>query len=1123
MASDGTLKFDTSIDASGFNSGLSKLGSIASTGLKATTAVLTAAATAVVGLGTAAVKVGSEFETSMSQVAATMGVTADTIYEDGTKPFEVLSDAAKEAGETTQYSASEAAEALNYLALAGYDASTAAEVLPSVLNLAAAGGMDLAYASDLATDAMSALGIEASNENLTNFGDKMAVTAQKSNTSVSQLGEAILTVGATAQNLAGGTTELNTALGILADSGIKGSEGGTHLRNVLLSLQTASGDAADAIAEYTNGIYDAEGNMRPLNEIMGELNDSMSKMNDQQKADVLNKIFNKTDLAAAQTLIAGCASSVQDLSTVFAAAEIDTSSFGASIEEMAAAFDTSMTQEEYAAKAMEEYGVTADQAGVMYSGFMSVLSDSGSRFDELSGYIDDSTGAMADMADTMNDNLSGDIKILQSALQGLGISVYEELDSPLRDVVQTATDMVGQLSDAFKEGGFEGLVSEAGNVLAEIVGMIADAAPTLIQAAESVVSSFCGSLGITLADSGAELITTLATALFESSDMIWSTAIDLVGLIVDGIAEGTPQIVQAMFTCITDLLYKFNEWAPDFMAQGVAIISAIVQGISDNIGEIALVAVDIVMNLVNGLIEGLPDLLQAAITLLLAIVDAIPDIIVALIEALPELITTIVNFLIESIPELIQGAIQLLMGIIEAIPEIITAIAENLPLIIDALVQGITEGFPLILDGAIQLLMALIEAIPEIIVAIGENLPQIITAIATGLADAIPEILGCAHDLFFQIIEAIPDIVVSIGEAMPDIIQGIVNGLLDGVGAIGEAIVSLGGSLVDGFKSFFGIHSPSTVMEEQGDYLTAGLVNGLTELPDKMGEILSSALDSLTEWGANMLTTATEKITEVVSSIATTFSEMPGKIWEFLTTAVTNLIQWGVDMQSQASTAASNMINSIITWVQQLPGQIWQWLVNVCTKVTQWGVDLRSKAVSAVTTMINGILDTVKSLPDKFVSIGKNLVEGIWSGISNSTQWIKDKISGWVGSVTDFLKGLFGINSPSKLWKKEIGAWLLPGIETGVEESEPEVEAGLVETAGNLTSAMKEAVNGEKISTTLGTREAATYNSVTNDNRGDTYIDEHVEQHNEYNVPVATPSEVNKAQREAARNLAQKR
>ena len=116
-------------------------------------------------------------------------------------------------------------------------------------------------------------------------------------------------------------------------------------------------------------------------------------------------------------------------------------------------FDASLTQEEFAAKAMAEYGVTAEQAGVMYSGFMSVLSDSGSRFDELSGYIDGSAGAMQNMADTMNDNLQGDLKILNSALEGLGISLYESVDNPMREVVQTATSMIGTLSDAVYRSG----------------------------------------------------------------------------------------------------------------------------------------------------------------------------------------------------------------------------------------------------------------------------------------------------------------------------------------------------------------------------------------------------------------------------------------------------------------------------------------------------------------------------------------------------------------------------------------------------------------------------------------------------------------------------------------------
>ncbi|MEI3506556.1 MAG: phage tail tape measure protein [Anaerotignum faecicola] len=171
----------------------------------------------------------------MSQVAATVGMSVSEIHN-GSEAYETLATAAKNAGATTKFTATQAAEALNYLALAGYDAGTSAEVLPSVLNLAAAGGLDLAYASDLTTDAMAALGIEASADNLTQFGDQMARASSKANYSVAQLGEAILTVGGTAKNLAGGTVELNTALGVLANRGIKGAEGGTALRNMILSL-----------------------------------------------------------------------------------------------------------------------------------------------------------------------------------------------------------------------------------------------------------------------------------------------------------------------------------------------------------------------------------------------------------------------------------------------------------------------------------------------------------------------------------------------------------------------------------------------------------------------------------------------------------------------------------------------------------------------------------------------------------------------------------------------------------------------------------------------------------------------------------------------------------------------
>lgn len=242
---------------------------------------------------TAAAKTTADFDSAMSQVAATMGVTTDEIQD--------LREFAKQMGAETAFSASEAAQALNYMALAGYDAATSMQMLPVVLNLAAAGGIDLATASDMVTDAQSALGL--SLDETTAMVDQMAAASSKSNTSVQQLGEAYLKIGATARNMQGGTQELATVLGVLADNGIKGAEGGTHLRNILLSLQSAVEDGAVNFGDFSVSVYDSDGNMRSMVDIIGDIQSGMGDMSQEAKDALLSGVFNKTDLAAVNALL----------------------------------------------------------------------------------------------------------------------------------------------------------------------------------------------------------------------------------------------------------------------------------------------------------------------------------------------------------------------------------------------------------------------------------------------------------------------------------------------------------------------------------------------------------------------------------------------------------------------------------------------------------------------------------------------------------------------------------------------------------------------------------------------------------------------------------------------------
>jgi len=262
-------------------------------------------------IATSAVDTGSSFEASMSQVAATMGITVDEIRE-GSRSYEMMSAVAKECGKSTMFSASESAEAMNYLALAGYSAEKSVKTLPKVLDLAAAGGMDLAYASDLVTDSMAALAM--GTEDLDMYIDQMARTSQKSNTSIAQLGEATLVCAGTVEMAGQSITTMNTELGILANNGIKGAEGGTKLRNIILSLAAPTDVAADAIEELRLKVSDSNGDMRDLNSIMTDLDAAMEGMSSTEKTRIISRIFNKTDIAAVNYLLKGTGEEFDTLS-----------------------------------------------------------------------------------------------------------------------------------------------------------------------------------------------------------------------------------------------------------------------------------------------------------------------------------------------------------------------------------------------------------------------------------------------------------------------------------------------------------------------------------------------------------------------------------------------------------------------------------------------------------------------------------------------------------------------------------------------------------------------------------------------------------------------------------------
>lgn len=643
-----------------------------------TVASATAAAAAAVGaMGIAAINTGAEFEKSMSQVAATMLI--DKTTAEGQKAFETLENAARECGASTAFSASEAAEGLNYLALAGYDAEKAAAALPTVLKLAGAGAMDLGHASDMVTDSMSALGIEATKTDLTQFSDQLAQTASKANTNVAQLGEAILTVGGTAKGLAGGTTELNTALGILADNGLKGAEGGTHLRNIILSLQNPTDKAAASLKSLGVDVYDAQGNMRGLNDVFKDLQGAMDGMDNASKDTILSTLFNKTDLTAANAMLANCTD----------------------------------------------------------------------RFDELSASIENSAGACENMYAIQLDNLNGDIDILKSGLSDLGISIYQDLNGPLREMTQLATSMVGELSEAYKSGGMEGMVGAVGGCMAEVVNTIADYAPQVV------------SMGV-------DLLENFISGITDNSGALATAASEVITVFVEGLFTLVPQVILA----------------------GIDILTQFVQSMTAQLPQLISTGTQAIVNFVNGIIQRLPEVISTALTLVQTLVNSIGQNAPMLISAAIQLIGNLVLGIVSMLPQLLQMGIQLILSLAQGILSNLPQILQMGVQIIISLVSGITQMLPMIIQGGIQLIISLIQGIIANLGNIVQAAVQIVITLAAGLIQARPQLIAAIPQLIGAIIDTI------LNTNWLDVGIQIIKGLIDG-------ILSTGKSLWNAIKSLF--------------------------------------------------------------------------------------------------------------------------------------------------------------------------------------------------------------------------------------------------------------------------------------------------------------------------------
>lgn len=832
------------LDSSGYEQGLddaerkgstfgSKIKAGLGTAAKIGAAAIGVASAAVVKFGSDSVKVGQEFDSSMSQIAATLGLSSKDIQDNingAGDTFQALRDKAQEMGAATNFSASQAAEGLNILAMSGYSATDSISMIEDVLHLAAAGSMDMASAAGFISGAMK--GFNDESKSSAYYANLMAKGATLANTSVTQLGEAMSSGAAGAAAYSQDAESMTVALLRLAEQGEVGAAAGTSLSAAMKNLYTPTDQAKSALEELGVAAYDSNGKARDFNTVVNELDSALSGYTEEQKNAYKQTIFGIQGLNAYNKMTVTGVKRQNEWADALAGASEGAGEAAKQYETMT---DNLQGDVDIWNSALDGFKIAvSDKLMPTVREFVQFGSTGLSKITE--GFKNGGlAGAMDAFGEVLSDGLAMIVQKIPEMVDA-GLKLVKALGKGLVDntplLVQTALDIVLML----------------GQYLSENTDALFDAAVQIITSLMDWIGEYSGQLISTAVEIIIKLVEGLTNP--ESISQIIQSAVTLIEYLVEGLIQAVPQLIAAIPVIIENLVTAISENLPVILQAGMDILTMLIQGITDNIPLVVESIMSVISTITTFITENLPEILEMGIELLTSLMNGLIGALPILLENLPQLIDTIVNFIMENLPLIIQMGITLVSrlaeGLIQNLPAIIQAtltlvnailnyIIQHLPEIIQmgirlvsTLVQGLLKNMPALIQAAMQLISGLLNGIIK-------NLPQIIAMgiqlvgqLIVGLIRAIPQIIAALPQIFRAIIDGFKS--VNWGDIGRSIIDGIKNGIINFASNLWNAAKDAVNGAIQGVKNFLGIHSPSRVFRDQvGKMIGLGLAEGIED------------------------------------------------------------------------------------------------------------------------------------------------------------------------------------------------------------------------------------------------------------------------------------------------------
>lgn len=626
--------------STGIGSAISKIGSLASKGLKVATVAITGTAAALGGVSAAAIKVGSGFESQMSRVKAISGATGEE--------FEQLKAQAMQLGADTSFSASQAAEGMENLAAAGFTTSEIMNAMPGLLNLAAASGEDLASSSDIAASTLRGFGLAASDA--AHVADVLAANANRTNSSVADTGEAMKYVAPLARAAGLSLEETAAAIGIMANAGIQGSQAGTSLRGALSRLSKPTKDMSEAMDELGISFYDSNGKMKSLTEQVGMLRQATEGMTDEQKNNYLVTLYGQEALSGMLALINEGEGSLGELTNAYKncdgaaqeAAETMQDNLSGALEQLSGSAETlGLAFYNSVADNLKNAAKTATESinnitdSFNNGGLNEAIQTAGDEFANLAVEAASHAPEMVDTAVDFIESFASGIASNKGMILGAAGEMAESMASGLAELLpdklqEPVEDAIDAVAESLSDGGLKKAGKTAEKTfdsLIKVVGKLASTAlPPLTKALDFAGENLdrlvvvAGSATAAYTAYNATIkATTVATNLATKAQKAFSVAMSAspTGLVIAGIAAATTGLALACATQVD--ASKELESANDKLGDSYGKIGEGITGYLSEVSKAGSIFDDfndsiIVSSEVQGELSGKMDAVQSEIT-----------------------------------------------------------------------------------------------------------------------------------------------------------------------------------------------------------------------------------------------------------------------------------------------------------------------------------------------------------------------------------------------------------------------------------------------------------------------------------------------------------------------------